>query len=804
MREVKVCFYEIMPPVQAGVAGENLSTVLTIDVKPVLAEWPDAFFSVFFLRRDEPAYVAAPDLRPDGNGFIRYALTNVETALPGLLVMEIQARRDGGVAKSWRCDIIIAPSLCGPPPPPQPNWLDEFLEIAHEVNGSVESAAQSAASAEADAGRAEAARDETLQLVEDFTTREKERVQAESERIIAEDLRAGAEEDRETAEGLRAAAEQDRTEAEGLREAAEQDRAAAEDDRAALYDQVKTAYESGAFIGEQGVQGETGPHYTPAVDASCNLSWTNNGGLANPAAVNIKGETGATGAPGQDGAPGKDGAPGEVTQADFDAHRHNDLIHVSEMDRFMWNQAAIAKRYGIRWDRVNSKCTRLWDAEDITVDTSNFGHFGSANARYDNPFDFLYPWSHRRLCNVDLAAYAAIYTAGGNIMDAITAWEGEPGFAYNGSNGAVMVYTPVFWAYMERGEEADTYGVANMPVNGWTRMEASIGGRYFGSQDGQGGITSVAGGIAWRGAVFSLMAQTAKANKIALDDMWTWCADTLLLCVEYATLNSQAAVGNGCDSLSLQGNHRPLTAETGANRVIAPVVMQTMASKPGAVLDIGTTTSSMNVATRAVISVEEYASNPAYVIIHFAGDPVNILTSHFLSIHGCANTTDAEIGSLSGYIGENGYCNAYYRGRVAHANYSRIVLGAYRQAGTLKIWMAHDRKEALESGLTLNTAKHLDTGLVLPGLSVTAYISALHFCPGMPLAPFASAATGGDSIKPVGDYVSTPDGSYANTFLYAGGSYDGREQCGRFYGGWSLSESGFSWRLSLVPFLLMP
>lgn len=40
--------------------------------------------------------------------------------------------------------------------------------------------------------------------------------------------------------------------------------------------------------------GLTGPYYTPAVDASGNISWTNNGGLPNPTTQNIKGPQGVS------------------------------------------------------------------------------------------------------------------------------------------------------------------------------------------------------------------------------------------------------------------------------------------------------------------------------------------------------------------------------------------------------------------------------------------------------------------------------------------------------------------------------
>lgn len=53
--------------------------------------------------------------------------------------------------------------------------------------------------------------------------------------------------------------------------------------------------------GEPGERGKDGVTYTPSVSADGELSWTNNGSLDNPPAVNIRGPSGATGAPGKDG-----------------------------------------------------------------------------------------------------------------------------------------------------------------------------------------------------------------------------------------------------------------------------------------------------------------------------------------------------------------------------------------------------------------------------------------------------------------------------------------------------------------------
>lgn len=66
-------------------------------------------------------------------------------------------------------------------------------------------------------------------------------------------------------------------------------------------------------IGPQGIQGdrgETGYYYTPLVDDNGNLSWTNNGSLENPTTVNIKGPQGQQGIQGVQGPQGEQGIQG--------------------------------------------------------------------------------------------------------------------------------------------------------------------------------------------------------------------------------------------------------------------------------------------------------------------------------------------------------------------------------------------------------------------------------------------------------------------------------------------------------------
>lgn len=465
----------------------------------------------------------------------------------------------------------------------------------------------------------------------------------------------------------------------------------------------------------------------------------------------------------------------------------------SEVDKIKIVQG---KRYGVKWDGVNAACTRLYDAAAITTTTTNFRHNGTVNASYSNPFDALYPWSMRKLVNVNITTYRSLYAAGGDIKDAVVAWEGDPDFAGDGTNGFVGVYTPEFWGKINEVSGGTEFIVADEPLPGYTHFEETIGARWFGVADGTG-ITSKPGIPVINEAMSAIHAR-ATAVDMTLDDVFTWSADTLLLVVEYATLNTQTAVGSGVDGVYVQ-SIRPYVAETGVNRVVMTDA-QAANFHAGVIIDIGTTDGAYNVARRTVTSVEEYVPNAAYAMVNFDGAAIDTLTTHYVSAHGKANEADAGIGSMSGYLGTNSKANAYYRGRVAHANFWRYVLGAYRETGNGKIWMATDRDQAASYD-ALNTAVHIDTGFILP--TTSNYVSELHLTMSAILAPFAKAVAG-NSSNPVGDYCYVPSLATGNTVLRVGGNASNGANAGRFYGDWSDAASDSHCSISGLPFLKTP
>ena len=65
--------------------------------------------------------------------------------------------------------------------------------------------------------------------------------------------------------------------------------------------------------GRDGKDGSDGATFTPYINADGVLSWTNNGGLTNPAPVSVRGPQGQPGIAGQNGIDGSDGKTPSVS-----------------------------------------------------------------------------------------------------------------------------------------------------------------------------------------------------------------------------------------------------------------------------------------------------------------------------------------------------------------------------------------------------------------------------------------------------------------------------------------------------------
>lgn len=451
--------------------------------------------------------------------------------------------------------------------------------------------------------------------------------------------------------------------------------------------------------------------------------------------------------------------------------------------------------YGAKWDKTNAACTRVFEAASIATDTSNFKHSGSVNNSYSNPFDNIYPWNLFRQCNVDLTKYAAL-KPGDDIRQAVVAWYGEPGFKDDGSNGFVGAYRPQYWYTAYEDGDSVIFAVADGKMDGWAESPAYIRGYGFAVDAGNDKL-SCYNDQPLTNVAMSTLHTRANNSGFTIEDIYTYSAELTAFVVEYASMNTQASIGEGCDACYRANEaDKPHVAETGATRVVLPAACAAFALE-GVTLDFATAKDGVVLANRRTCTGYEAYSDNDYISVKFDA-PLDITTDMFVSFHGIAN--GEAIGNASGFIGTAGKHNAFYRGSVLHANRWRYVLGAYRQTGNGKIWVcpADDDPDQYNA---LNTSKHVDTGLVLP--ETNNYIQSLGLADGLGAVPFCTEV-GGNSSNPVGDYVYVPALTTGNTVLLAGGNAYYGARAGAFCGYWGNGASLSPWCYAVLPVLKNP
>ena len=465
--------------------------------------------------------------------------------------------------------------------------------------------------------------------------------------------------------------------------------------------------------------------------------------------------------------------------------------------------ATAPKHYTVMWDKVNAKCTRLNDAANITTTTTNFGHFGSVNANYNNPFDSIYPWSGRKLCNIDLDAYMAL-TSSNSITDCVSAWEGEDGFSYNDPYG-VWVYTPEFWGKTWGDGTNRYFDVTDQENPDYVHYPEKISGRWPGAEstltiNGTSKICflPLVGMNAANKAASTYHAE-AKNYGGTLCDIKSVDGSILLMVVEYASLNSQVAIGNGVSGLYRQSSDTFAAASTNSN-VVHVVRSAAGMCIPGAIFDIGTSNGGIQIGRYYVVSTATNASDSTILDVTL-DEAVTVTTANMWSVHGLINVADEAIGSKSGYIGTNGQHNAYYRGEVLWANKWQYTLGAYRQTGTGHIWICGDGVDP-DNYDALNTSVHTDTGCELPA-SASNFLSDLWACDGLTIPPFGRSV-GGNSTNPVGDDLYTPASTAGNTILLLGAGASYASYAGAFFGNWNTGAGNSYWNTSARPHLKNP
>lgn len=228
---------------------------------------------------------------------------------------------------------------------------------------------------------------------------------------------------------------------------------------------------------------------------------------------------------------------GSMTKNSFNNTDTNKLkiykIWLEEKDSSLINKP---KEYGVRWDKSsNPTLTRLGDAVGLVANA------GVDSTVVQNDFDNIYPWSERKQCNL-------------SVDGEVLAYKGDPDFATDGTNGMVMVETPIFYQKYVETDDYIEYWISDGPSEGYrlnprfikkdgTILDKIYTGAYEASQGSSSTLASKAG-VSPKVKVTLPNARTYAKNigtGWGLTDI-AYRSDILfyLFTIEFATLNSQS------------------------------------------------------------------------------------------------------------------------------------------------------------------------------------------------------------------------------------------------------------------------
>lgn len=576
----------------------------------VVYEIPEGAAAKFRLRKPDKTQVMN-DAEINDN-VITAELTEQCLAVEGVAVAEVGLYgADGSLLTSETFMIKIVSSAVN----------DGEIKSSDEF-GTLAEALVKVESAEELAEMARDAADEALETVTQMEAAELQRVNAEAARAEAENARKNAENTRATAENTRKTNETSRVNAESSRVYAENKRATAENTRA-TNETARTSAET------KRAEAETARDTAEKNRATAE----ENRGTAEENRVNA--ETARAKAE-------KDRADAEAARVEAETARANAFEEIREHT---------VKRYGARRVIGASSPTleRIWDAVGLTA---NVGVDATAVV---NDFDNIYPWSHVRTCNIEVVD--------GEIR--VKAYEGEPTFARDGSNGNVAVEFPEFYScppYLN-DDGYEYFGVSEYPIGGWRKHDKAYYAAYnAGTVDGK--LVSVSGVFPTVNTSRTSFRTKARATDelCGLIDLKYHDTLSVLFTVEFATLNSQSKM-SGATSLSYTNTDavKAQITEAGVNRIIllnatanALVVGQTIA--------IGAAEYGSTINNRRVINIETYDDTSKAV--YFDGEPVNITAGYYISSRGWITGVTDDVAASSGSIVSNssGKYPCKYRG----------------------------------------------------------------------------------------------------------------------------------------------
>jgi len=307
------------------------------------------------------------------------------------------------------------------------------------------------------------------------------------------------------------------------------------------------------------------------------------------------------------------------------------------------------KKYGVIFTGSDTAGVRTGDAIGMVATA------GVGDEVVQNDFDNV-SYFNRPLC-------CGYHDADGKFH--VNAYQGEPGFALDGSKGEVYYEcTPFYWngsfdAPSVTGTPCEGYELAPMFLNPVDKVYLPS---YWSSQVG-GKATSRSGVFPTTGSLNSHMANMRTYHeKACTETIAARMSEYVLQLVEFATRDVQVMMS--CSGLPYSVNHVAVVAETGVNRIIIAnayadlfVIGQTIA--------IGTAVGESQVCeNRVVTAIDSYdAENKA---ISFDGAAVNVAVGNIVSSRAWKNgATDIVLASSGSPVSNtSGKYPCIWRGKV--------------------------------------------------------------------------------------------------------------------------------------------
>lgn len=313
----------------------------------------------------------------------------------------------------------------------------------------------------------------------------------------------------------------------------------------------------------------------------------------------------------------------------------------------------LTKHYGVKWNLNNPDDlgARCFDAIGLSATIGT----GATNGSSD--FDSIYPWSEMKRCNIKKNANGA----------EIITFEGESGFALDGSNGDVFVRIPKFFyeRYIKDRYEYRIISDSGLNVhpafieNGAELDEIFISA-FEGYIDGNNKLRSFGGVLPSSNELDQTFLDYAKANGTNYSLYDSRCVDLIftLFAIEFGCRNTNHILGYGIADFEQPATYHTycIITENASNTNTVRTAKWTTSQK--ARMPVGSNitvcdTTQENILTQAKITA--CVDGTDYTDWTFDGDAITVTTNCFIgsaafNTNWCENSPS---GALSWHTGRN-------------------------------------------------------------------------------------------------------------------------------------------------------